>query len=187
MISLQPLLAYTDLGTWGEQFDILEQFEFKKPDGPLLSEEQITSAYNKGISSTETLPLCAKTQDRTIDPTVILDHEINMPKYNILIKKGTKFNYLDYQKMNRYMIMIDGSDDAQIELALHYAPVADIIIYNASASVIENYKNGHVYIANESFQKTFKIACLPSIYIQQNSIFAVKEINIKELIKSENK
>ena len=177
--------SFTDLGVWGTQYDIEESFEFKEPTTPILSDEKIEQAYSNALKSAQKLPDCAKTADRVMNPTVILDHDINMPKFNIFIKKGTAFNYLDHRKMQRYMIMVNGSDPYQIEFAKHYLPVSDIVIYNGSTEAIDNWSDGHVYIAEESFQKAFKVECLPSVYVQNDNRFNIREYNIKELISDE--
>ncbi|AHJ13008.1 hypothetical protein [Sulfurospirillum multivorans] len=178
--------SYTDLGVWGTQYDIEESFEFKEPTTPILSDEKIEQAYSNALKSSQKLPDCSKTADRIMNPTVILDHDINMPKYNVFVKKGTAFNYLEHRKMQRYMIMVNGSDPYQIEFAKHYLPVSDIVIYNGSTEAIDNWSDGHVYIAEESFQKAFKVECLPSVYVQNDNRFNIREYNIKELISGDS-
>lgn len=186
LLLLNTLVFAFDLGVWGTQYDIEENFEFKEPTTPILSDEKIEQAYSNALKSSQKLPDCTKTADRSMNPTVILDHDINMPKYNVLVKKGTAFNYLEHRKMQRYMIMVNGSDPYQIEFAKHYLPVSDIVIYNGSTEAIDNWSDGHVYIAEESFQKAFKVECLPSVYIQNDNRFNIREYNIKELISGES-
>lgn len=185
LLNNTPLFSFTDLGVWGTQYDIEESFEFKEPTTPILSDDKVNQAYRNALRSNQKLPNCSKTADRTMNPTVILEHDINMPKFNIFVKKGTAFNYLEHRKMKRYMIMVNGSDPYQVEFAKHYLPVSDIVIYNGSTEAIDNWSDGHVYIAEESFQKAFKVECLPSVYVQNDNRFNVREYNIKELISGE--
>lgn len=176
------LYAYHDMGVWGTQYGIVESIEFKEPSKPILEDAQIEKSFQEALISRQTLPECVKTVDRHFDPTVVLEHDIDMPKYNIHIKKGTKFNYLQHKKMQRYMIMIDGGNGLHVEFAKHYLPVSDVVIYNGSTEVISEWLDGHIYIADESFQKAFKVKCLPSVFIQENETFLIREYNLKEVL-----
>ncbi len=175
------MVAFTDLGVWGAEYSISEHVDLKENKSPPIDEQIIEKAFKKALTSEQKLPDCNSTRDRTFNPEVVLEHDINMPQYKVFIKKGTKFNYLEYRKMQRYMIMIDGNNSMHVEFAKHYLPVSDVVIYNGSTEVIENWVDGHVYIADESFQKAFKTQCLPSVFIQNNHEFLIREYNIKEL------
>ena len=184
-VGVSSLHAFVDLGLWGTQYDIKENFEFKEPSTPIVNDNTVQQAYKKALKSNQQLPECIKSHDRKMNPTVVLDHDINMPKYNLFIKKGTSFNYLDIKKLERYMIMIDGSNPQHVEFAQYYKAVADIIIYNGNTEVFQDWSDGHIYIADESFQKAFQVKCLPSVYTQETNQFLIREYNIKELVAGE--
>lgn len=175
------IYAFTDLGVWGAEYLIAESIDLKENKSPPINEQTIDKAFKNALKSQQKLPDCNQTRDRTFNPEIVLDHDINMPQYKVFVKKGTKFNYLEYRKMQRYMMMIDGNNSMHVEFAKHYMPVSDVVIYNGSTEVIDNWADGHVYIADESFQKAFKVQCLPSVFIQNNHEFLIREYNIKEL------
>ena len=178
-----PLFAYVDLGVWGAQYNLEKPFEFQEPTSPILSDEKIKQSLHNAFKVHIELPDCNTTKDREFDPTVTLDHDIKMPKFNIDVKKGSKFNYLTVKRMERYLIMIDGSDPLQVEFARYYLSKSDVVLYKGSVETFQEWADGHIYVADESFQKAFKTQCLPSVYIQKDNTFIVRELNMKELTK----
>ncbi len=173
--------AFTDLGVWGAEYPITESIDLKENKIPQINEHMAEQMFKKAITSQQKLSDCNQTRDRTFNPEVVLEHDINMPQYKVFVKKGTKFNYLELRKMQRYMMMIDGNNTTHVEFAKHYLPVSDVVVYNGSTEVIENWADGHVYIADESFQKAFNVQCLPSVFIQKNNEFLIREYNLREL------
>jgi len=177
------VFAFTDLGKWGQLYPINERIKWKDKNSSIITQDRIDKAINKATTSEEHLPSCRKSRNRYWDPTVTLEKDINMPKFNIHIKKGTKFNPLDYGTMHRYMLLIDANDSNQTALAEHYKFASDIIVFNGNINKIKYSPNAHIYIATKSFVNAFKPICLPSFYIQQNKHFLIKEINMKDLSK----
>jgi len=180
------VFSFTDLGKWGELYPINERINWKDKNSSIITQEKIDMAINRATTSKEYLPSCTESKSRYWNPTVTLDKDINMPKFNIFVKKGTKFNPLDYGTMHKYMLLIDASDSNQTALAEHYKQASDIIVFNGSINTIKHSVDANVYIATKSFTNSFKPICLPSFYIQQNKQFLIKEINMEDLSK-ENK
>lgn len=177
------IFAYTDLGKWGQLYPINERIHWKDKNSSIITQAKINKAIDSATTSKEHLPSCKESKNRYWNPTVILDKDINMPKYNIFVKKGTKFNPLNYGTMHKYMLLIDASDSNQTALAEHYKFASDIIVFNGSINRVKHSVNSNVYIATKSFTNSFKPICLPSFYIQQNKKFLIKEINMKDLSK----
>ncbi|WP_457748589.1 hypothetical protein [Sulfurimonas sp.] len=177
------LYAFTDLGKWGQQYEITERIHWKDVNKSVITKAKVMKALDNAASTSETLPHCKKTQNRIWDPAVVLKKSIIMPKYHINIKKGTTFNPLKHIPQKRYYILIDGSDSNQTQLAEFYKNVSDIIIYNGSINAVSYTPTSQVYLANKVFTKTFKPRCLPSIYIEKDYKFLIKEINMKDLVE----
>lgn len=177
------LFAYTDLGRWGQLYPINERIQWKDKNSSILTQAKIEKAINRAATSKESLPSCTKSINRYWDPTVTLKKDIIMPKYKIFIKKGTKFNPLEHGTMHRYMFLVNAEDKNQTALAEHYKFSSDIIVFNGSINKVKYSPYAHIYIATKPFVNTFKPRCLPSIYIQQNKKFLIKEINMKDLLK----
>jgi len=180
------VFSFTDLGKWGQLYPINERIKWKDKNSSIITQKKVNMAINKATTSEEHLPSCAESRSRYWDPTVTLDRDINMPRFNIHIKKGTKFNPLNYGTMHKYMLLIDASDSNQTALAEHYKLASDIIVFNGNINTIKHSVNANVYIATKSFTNSFKPTCLPSFYVQQNKQFLIKEINMKDL-SEENK
>jgi len=183
LIIAMNVFSFTDLGKWGELYPITERVNWKDKNSSIITQEKVDKAINRATTSNEKLPACIQSKSRYWDPTVTLDKDINMPKFNIFIKKGTKFNPLNHGTMHKYMLLVDASDGNQTALAEHYKFVSDIIVYNGNINKIKHSPNANVYIATKSFTNSFKPTCLPSFYIQQDKQFLIKEINMKELSK----
>lgn len=186
LIIAMNVFSFTDLGKWGELYPITERVKWKDKNSSIITQAKVDKAINRATTSNEKLPTCIQSKSRHWNPTVTLDKDINMPKFNIFVKKGTKFNPLDYGTMHKYMLLIDASDSNQTALAEHYKLTSDIIVFNGNINTIRHSVNANVYIATKSFTSSFKPICLPSFYIQQNKQFLIKEINMKDLSK-ENK
>jgi hypothetical protein len=184
ILILAPIvvLGFTDLGKWGQIYEIKEHVEFKDTNLSLLSQKNVNKSINYALTSKVKLPTCTKSNKRIINFTRVLDKDIDMPKFNLHIPKGTTFNPLEYGNFGKYLLMIDGSDENQTKLANYYKNNSVIIIYNASIYSLGKRYHTPVFIADKSFQKSFKVNCLPSFYIQKDKKILVYEIAIKDLI-----
>lgn len=185
LIIAMNVFSFSDLGKWGELYPIAEKIEWKDKNSSIVTQAKINKAINRATTSNEKLPACIQSKNRYSNPTVTLEKDISMPKHNILVKKGTKFNPLDYGTMHKYMLLVDASDSNQTALAEHYKLASDIIVFNGNISTIKHSVNANVYIATKSFTNSFKPVCLPSFYIQQDKQFLIKEINMKDLSKEQ--
>lgn len=185
LIIAMNVFSFSDLGKWGELYPIAEKIEWKDKNSSIVTQAKINKAINRATTSNEKLPACIQSKNRYWNPTVTLEKDISMPKHNILVKKGTKFNPLDYGTMHKYMLLVDASDSNQTALAEHYKLASDIIVFNGNISTIKHSVNANVYIATKSFTNSFKPVCLPSFYIQQDKQFLIKEINMKDLSKEQ--
>jgi len=183
LLLVSNLYSFTDLGKWGQMYEINEHIKWKDHNNSIITKARIKDAIKNAMTSKEKLPTCSKNSTWTFDPTVTLKKTISIPKYNIHIPAGSKFNPLDYGTETKYMVLINGKDSNQTKLADFYKNRSLIIVYNASTSVITPTPYSEIYIGTKAFTKTFKPKCLPSIYTQRNKKFIVQEINIKTLIK----
>jgi len=181
------LFGFTDLGKWGETYEIKEKIDFKDTNSSLLSQKNIKKSINAAITSKIKLPTCKESKNRVMSFKRVLKEDINMPKFNIFIHKGTSFNPLEYKQFNKYLLMIDGSDENQTKLAKFYKNKSIVVVYNGSVLSLGRRVSPNVFIADKSFQDAFKVKCLPSFYIQENGNMTVKEIAIKDLTKSKEK
>lgn len=186
---LAPILlfGFTDLGRWGQVYEIKEHIEFKDTNSSLLSQKSIKKSINKALTSSVKLPTCKKSKNKVMSFKRTLTKDINMPKFNISIPKGTSFNPLEHGQLNKYLLMIDGSDVNQTKLAKFYKNKSMVIVYNGSVLPLKKQGLTNVFIADKNFQDAFKVKCLPSFYVQENGNMTIKEIAIKDLITSKEK
>lgn len=186
LLLVSNLYSFTDLGKWGQMYEVSEHIDWKDHNNSIITKTKIRAAIKAGMTSKVTLPTCTKNSTWTFDPTVTLKKSITIKKYNIHIPAGTKFNPLDYGTESKYMVLINGEDSNQTALADFYKNKAITIVYNADINVITPTPSSEIYIGTKAFTKTFKPKCLPSIYTQKNKKFIVKEIDIKSLIKKDS-
>ena len=125
------------------------------------------------------IPKCKKNTKTIFDPSIVLKHDIDMPKYGIHIKAGEKFNPLQYGFLNSYLFFIDGTDKIQLLFAKKYKKNAFIIITKGNVEKVSNYLNKPVYKADKLIIKALKVRCVPTVYIQDGTKFQKYEFNLR--------
>lgn len=187
---------YIDLGIYGDmnvikEKDLMHEIREKSKS---ITKEKMTEAMQKSIEKyfkvKSNLSLCLKTQDRYLDPTVVLDNDIDLSNFGVFIPKGTTINPLSEALYPGYIIFIDAEDPLQIALASQFNRAASgssiVIVANgdmAKARIITE----QVYKYDAAVQRTFKPECLPSIYVQQEDKFLIREYSLRKKTPKENK
>jgi len=182
--------AYIDLGTYGQTYeisepDILAQIKKAYKDfNKTKIIEDYKEAYKRYMKVDFNLPMCKANTNTLFDPTITLTHDIYMPKYNIYIKKGQKFNPLKYASLNKYLMFIDATNKAQIALAKKYKDKAFIIVVKGDLDKVMKEIGIRVYKADKILLKAFKVKCLPTIFIQRGDKYQKIEFLLK--VRNEN-
>lgn len=114
-------------------------------------------------------------KDRTyyINPNIVLSNDIKDHTGKVLFPKGSIYKPSDYVSLGRYII-IDGSSNEQVKLALKDDYRKIIIIKGDIEELIKKYKR-RFYAANETILEKFQIEKVPAIIEQEGDRIRVTE------------
>lgn len=170
---------------------IIKNKESLDKKGEALRQKGIENAKNfkpKGLE-----PLEPAMQDRTFYPNLeyTLENDIIGADGKIIYKKGLRFNPADYIKISYAMIVIDGTNEAEIEW-FEKSGFANNIAYrlllsNGSYYELNKRLGQNVFYLMPKIREKFNIQKTPSIIKQVGNQIEVKEICLpcknKDLIK----
>lgn len=181
--------SFKDLGLYGNLFEITEEDEFyrMKREFKKISHEKIIEAANtsaKELFNVKTdISNCLVNTDKVFDPTVVLEKPIDLSKFGIYINEGTKFNPLEKGFISSYIIFIDANDFLQVKLVEKlYGSIGKnlmIIVSNGEMTKL-NYLTTEIYKLDQPTINAFHLQCVPSIYIQQENHFFVREFALRK-------
>lgn len=122
------------------------------------------------------LPSAAQTNTRWIDPSIVLTSDIQAPvkqadgsyRWEVLVKKGTRFNPLSQVRPRTAMFFYDGSNEQQVKLLnrlLERESLVVVPVEAGSGSVRElSVQTGRpIFHANDALLGRFQVSELPSL------------------------
>lgn len=182
---------YVNLGVRGNTHEIREvpfdiqireQYtkEFKKEETIRAFEK----AYTNSLIVNGNIPTCELSTQKEFTPVFTLDEDIKMPySGEILYKAGMTYNVLKEQQIffNKYIIVIDATDDTQVKLAKEYAEYADIMITNGDVGIFLNQGINAFVLRDKLEGRALNLECVPSIYTQQQDKFIINQYNPLDL------
>jgi len=188
-LNLEANETFKDLGIYGNQYEIIEedalvnmQKEFKK-----ISKEQIIEAASKAskdvyIAKTD-IGHCLVSKDKTLDPTITLKEPIDLSKYGVYIDAGTTINPLEQGFINSYILVIDTNDSLQLKLAekLSQSTSGNLMILVANGNMLKvQHLTNEIYKLDIPMMNAFKLECVPTVFIQQEKQFFVREFALRK-------
>ena len=193
LFSVNSLLAketkYKDLGTYGNMYDIKEKnlYQLLSEESKKINKEQILEAARESVKEqfkvSSSLTNCIVTQDRMMNPSVVLEWDIDLQDAGVFIPKGTIFNPLENALYPGYILFMDTTDKAQVFLAQKLYKQTKgsmiIIVTNGNLYDIKTISN-EIYKYDTSIQDTFKPTCVPSVYVQQKDQFLIREFALQK-------
>lgn len=194
------MYAYTDLGTYGETYEIKEENfktqlsnQYDKVDKKKLN-EQVLNSYKDSFKIKSSFNTCTVTTKREFEPIVKLEQDVTIPftdenaakkgEHNILKERNIFFPY--------NILFIDADDELQVELARYYkAQLQNQIRILVAKGNFSKFSKEPLFkyakVAREGNEaKAFGLKCLPSLYTQKDFKFIINEYNPKDLLKNEN-
>jgi hypothetical protein len=185
LISFNLLFAFVYLGKYGPTVDISEPDAMDmmkkafKDFNKTKAMENFKKSFHKYMEVNLSVPICKANRQEIFDPTIILTHDIDMPKFGIHLKAGEKFNPLQYGFFNKYLFFIDGTDKKQLLLAKKYKDKAFIIITKGNIEKVSNYLGKQVFKADKLLIKQLQLKCVPTVYMQDGTKFKKFEFLLK--------
>jgi conjugal transfer pilus assembly protein TraW len=130
-----------------------------------------------GIRTTET--------SRTfyIDPTWTLDRNVVDEKGNLLFPAGTRINPLDYDRMTRTLLFLDGRDKKQLAFARRLiaeskTAVKPILVAGEPLKLMREWKREVFYDQGGALSRRFSITQSPAVVRQEGNRLRVDELRL---------
>ena len=127
------------------------------------------------------LPTALTEIEQHLDLSYTVPWDITDGKGNVIYPEGYRFNPLEHRRF-RTMIVIDGSDEGQVDWADKLEDVADpmtriVITQGDIAAVSQRFKR-RVYRLHPQVAQRFRIENVPTIVQQKGALLAVKAIPV---------
>ena len=128
------------------------------------------------------IPHAVSTKSRLIDPSIILEMDIQLPDGSFVARKGDYINPLKQDSMDFPLIFIDGDDEKQVAWALKKRkekPRSYIILVNGSWYELSvKHKTKFWFDQTGEFINRFEIKATPSFVEQEGLRMRIDEIGL---------
>ena len=180
------------IGTFGKVYPIAEKSALKEIEervkevdiADIIKPEEIRERL-KNYRPPNASRLGHATEDRTflVDMTYTLPFDIPDGRGGILYPKGFTFNPLEYVPFSRTLVVIDGTEEKEIEwfLSSEYIKRRDVMLLITDGSWYDlSQKLGvPVYYLTEPIRSRFKLEKTPSIVYKKDSRYVeAREVGI---------
>lgn len=126
------------------------------------------------------LPRASRDRAFLVDLTWTLSIDIPDGKGGVLYPRGYSFNPLDYVPFEQVLVVIDGSDPAQVNWFRRsaHARAAGVLLLltEGSFTTASDQLNRHVYYADRRITERFRLAAVPSVITRRGRLMEVREI-----------
>ncbi len=129
------------------------------------------------------LPRAQKTRSRLHDPSIVVPRDILDARGNLLYRAGSRANPLDYIRMNRYLVFIDGDDTEQIDwmrqLTVDRSEAYKVILTNGPVIDLMVDLNQRLYFDQHQVLVTrLGIQSLPALVYQADHYLRIDEVKL---------
>ena len=194
VLTVQPVSASVhNLGVLGNTYSIAERdaleeiqeraraVDWEKKMDRKKAEKRIKSYKPRNLSK---LPRALEDKTSLVDMTYTLDIDIPNGKGGILYPKGYTFNPLEHVQFPNTIVVIDGTDEEQVNwfLKSDYANDYKTTFMLSDGSyydLMEKLKRP-VYFADDRIINRFKLKAVPSVIRQKGNYMEVCEFGIKK-------
>lgn len=180
----------THLGNFGPVFEIEEEnmvtflrdkLNKIERDGGLKDlEDKWKERIKKGLERPKAVDGIQKTtayRTFTIDPTLIIESDIQTEKGEYLAKKGDTLNPLHHAKGVKPLLFIDGDDAEQVVFAKKYKEDADIVLVAGEPLKREEELDQKIYFDQGGFLTTqYFIKNVPAFARFGDEVITIEEV-----------
>jgi len=173
LIGTLSVVQAKNLGQVGPVYAIIETsvIERQKPN-----QKQRSQSFNP-IS----LPTALTETEQLLDLSYTVPWDITDAEGNIIYPEGYRFNPLEHRRF-RTMIVIDGSDESQVDWADNLEDAADpmtrIVITKGDIAALSQRFKRRIYRLHPQVAQRFRIENVPTIVQQKGAVLAVKVIPV---------
>ena len=119
-----------------------------------------------------------------VDLSISVSRDIVDHKGQVIARRGTRVNPLDYSNFNQTIIMFDGDDEAQVDFALSKGNELDTLLVLTNGAPLELMReHGRRFWFDQDAQMVskFEIQFLPSVIRREGNQMIVEEIVVGEV------
>lgn len=181
-----------DMGAYGKVFPIAEEnllIQIKNKATRMVESGEWDTIKEKSIQKAKEkadqpanweVPTATVLNERTVDPTVMLEQDVRDHQGRLLYAAGTKINPLNYIEFQKTLVLFDGRDQKQIKFVKDYIKDKshDIVLILVGGSVHQTAKalNRRVYVDQwGQYIERFKVRYVPSIVEIDGQMIKVTE------------
>lgn len=182
----QVLAVHTRLETVGRTYPIAEQdlVQELRHKATGIDVEALFNTHNR-YQPANLRPLPRAVADRvfTVDLTTTLDHDIKDDQGNLLYPNGFTFNSLQYATLAGGLVIVDGSDQQQIEW-FKGSPYfenhrAILLLAGGYAAQLKQELQRPVYYLTHDIAARLRLEAVPSVVIVQEHKLTVREVRLE--------
>jgi len=180
----------TELGNVGEVYPVAE------PDLRIEMKQKAVDSWEKKKqehwqkvqryqpADLQQLPKTKEDRSFVVDMSYTLDRDLKDKDGNILYPGGYTFNLLDYMSMSIGLVVIDGSDPAQVKW-FKESPYSQnhrvkLLLSSGSAQSLIPELNRAVFYLNKDVAERLHLSAVPCVAVQQDKHMQVTEFLIEE-------
>lgn len=128
-----------------------------------------------GLKATETA------NTHYYDPSIVTDKDIVDAKGQLLFKRGTRVNPLDYIGWNTYLLFVDGRDEKQLAfskkmMATSDRPVKIVLVAGEPLALMRKWKFSVYFDQSGKLSQRFAITQVPAIIRQEGKRLRIDEL-----------
>lgn len=140
------------------------------------------------------LPTATRSRTRNVDPTVVMTETITAPDGTVLAYPGQRLNPFDVMPFNMKLLIINGSDDAQVAWARRQVIANEGKEVRIIATEFPMAKGGWeeydrlildvgrmVYLLEDHVKERFQIEKVPTLIEAGNRVLVVREFTREEI------
>lgn len=181
----QVLAAHSRLEPVGRTYPIVEQDITKELQRKATAIDLNALFYSQNRyqpANLHTLPRATSDRMFTVDLTHTLDNDIKDSQGNLLYPQGFTFNPLQYAGLSSGLVVIDGSDAAQVEW-FKGSPYfqnhrAILLLSGGYAAEVKQELKRPVYYLTHDVAVRLQLKAAPSVVVEQDSKLTVCEVRL---------
>jgi len=183
--------SLVDYGTRGDTYEIQDRsfISLIKERGNDINKSKLHSMTKEATTEMTivhmSIPRCQKNNTREYTPSVVVPNDIILPLSGDILKKKGTYNVLGELKtpFAQYAFFVNTNDYLQLEMAKQYAASDknnQIVFLVTDGDVKKLYgRDKEVYKATKELIDIFNIKCSPSVVVQSDEHFIIKEYELK--------
>lgn len=182
----------TDVGTIGRTYpiaepDLLADIEARARSAVASGrwERIAADARRRAIAYVESPPpvsgLRTVAEARTwfFDPTMVLSQDIRDQNGGLMYAAGTRVNPLDVVTLAESLLLFDGRDPAQVELAeklVRERPVKPVLVGGSFLDLMRRWGRPVYYDQNGRIADRFHLTAVPALLTQDGNLMRIQEL-----------